>query len=201
MELYRDLFSIVEELDLVDIAEEIGILSTPVSEHVVWSTSAPGNVFCSRVENGDNGEVVSMPLDHVIANLSTVAGMQCDAGPMQWTNTKERRSTSKTIYYIENFTNVDCKPNPFSEKGCTWKTIRLTPLGPFEVELWKSNDDDRLFALIGFYVQFPNSFERICTITLDNAKEVAERELRTIAKEMYNPKLNQRDDTVPSGVA
>lgn len=208
-ELVDEFSTIIEEAGLTDIAKEVGIPCAPVSEHVVWSVSAPGKVFCSRVENGDNGEVVSMPFDHAIVNLATMAGLQCKVGPERWTDTIERRSTSKSLC-IDNFTNVDCKPNPFWQEGFTWKTIRLSarPLGPFQVELWKSNDDDRLFALISFAVRFPHCFERICAITLDNAKAVVERELRIIAKEMYNPKLNthklkkrKREDTAPSEVA
>ena len=50
------------------------------------------------------------------------------------------------------------------------------------MELWKCNDDDRLFALISFYPRFPFRFERICTITLDNARGAVEEQLRLIAR-------------------
>ena len=43
-------------------------------------------------------------------------------------------------------------------------------------------DDDRLFALISFYPRFPFRFERICTITLDNARGAVEEQLRLIAR-------------------
>lgn len=93
------------------------------------------------------------------------------------------------MFGINNFTNVDCEPNPFRQRGVMWNKINVPSLGPFSLELWKCESDGRLFARIGFAVQFPVFFQRICMITPENVEEVVARELRIIAKEMYNPKL------------
>ena len=53
----------------------------------------------------------------------------------------------------------------------------------------EGKERDRPLALTGFAVQFPGFYQRICMITPENVKEVVARELRNIAKEMYNPKL------------
>ena len=157
---------------------------------VTRSTYLPGLGLVSRVEGEkDGGEVVvSMPLIHVIESLSSTAERQV----AHWVGAvSEKGGRAGQMFGISNFTNVDCVPNPFLQKGVVWKKIVVPPLGPFTLELWKSESDDRLFARIGFAVQFPHFYQRICMITPENAKEVVARQLRIISKEMYNPKLDK----------
>lgn len=164
--------------------------------YVVRSAYEPGRRFVSRVEQGEDGEVVSMPFDHAINSLSSTAALLTQLGPERWTNavTVQRTEVQRTaIYSTNNFTNVDCDPNPFEEIGSMWKKIHLDDLGPFFVQLWKSMSDDRLVARTGFAPMFPVCYQRICMITPETTKDVVARELRIISKEMYNRKLDKYD--------
>ena len=159
---------------------------------VMRDVYVPGPRFVSRVENGTDGEVVSMPFDDAIASLSSTAADKCQLGPERWIGAVlEEGGRAGQMFGINNFTNVDCEPNPFKQRGVMWNKINVASLGPFSLELWKCESDDRLFARIGFAVQFPVFFQRICMITPENVKEVVARELRIIAMEMYNPKLDR----------
>ena len=153
---------------------------------------AAGSRFVSRVNSGRDGETITLPVEKAIEILALTAELYCQVGPERWTGAVLKEGgRCDQMFAIGTFTNVDCDPNPFTQKAIVWKTVAVPSVGPFTLELWKSASDERLFARIGFAVQFPVFYQRICMITLENAKEVVARELRIISKEMYNPKLDK----------
>lgn len=128
----------------------------------------------------NRGPMIPVPVADVFENLAEWAYQLCQLGPANWNNSVQRSATSKSM---GRFTNVDVHPHPFrmSQKGITWTTSQVSSIGPYAVQLWKCNDDDRLMALISFYPRVPITIERIKDITPTNVKETVKQQLHEIA--------------------